>query len=409
MAEFSVDPNVSLYADRTSGMTASEVRALFAVASRPEVISLAGGMPYVQALPQQDILDVMTKVITERGSLALQYGGGLGQITLREELASLMAEEGIAGADPEQICVTVGGSQALDILGKIFINAGDQIAVEAPTYVGAISAFSAYEPEYISIRMDDDGMVVDDLEEALLAGARPKVVYTIPNFQNPAGVTLSHTRRERLVALCHDASIPIVEDNPYGMLRFEGEPLPTLKSMDPHNVIYVGSLSKVFAAGIRIGWAYADSGVLQRFLPAKEAADLCTSNLTQLIAEEYMGGERWRPNLLTLVDTYRRRRDVCIKALEEYFPEGSTWTHPEGGFYVWVTIPEHLDSKALLAAAVDRLVAYVPGTAFYTDGRGANQLRLAFCYPPEDDVAEGVRRLAELLKDEEKLYRSLTS
>lgn len=409
MAEFSVDPNVSLYADRTAGMTASEVRALFAVASRPEVISLAGGMPYVQALPQQDILDVMTKVVTERGSLALQYGGGLGQITLREELSSLMAEEGIPAADPEQICVTVGGSQALDILGKIFINAGDQIAVEAPTYVGAISAFSAYEPQYISVRMDDDGMVVDELEEALLAGARPKFVYTIPNFQNPAGVTLSHARRERLVALCHDAAIPIVEDNPYGMLRFEGEPLPTLKSLDPHNVIYVGSLSKVFAAGIRIGWAYADSGVLQRFLPAKEAADLCTSNLTQLIAEEYMGGERWRVNLSTLVDTYRRRRDVCVKALEEHFPDGSTWTHPEGGFYVWVTIPEHLDSKALLAAAVDRLVAYVPGTAFYTDGRGTNQLRLAFCYPPEDDVAEGIRRLAELLKDEEKLYRSLTS
>lgn len=409
MAEFLVDPYVALYAHRTSGMTASEVRALFAVASRPEVISLAGGMPYVQALPQEDILAVMTKVITERGSLALQYGGGLGQISLREELTSLMAEEGIEGADPEQICVTVGGSQALDILGKIFINAGDQIVVEAPTYVGAISAFSAYEPDYIPIRMDDEGMVVDELEEALLAGVRPKFVYTIPNFQNPAGVTLSYARRERLVALCHDAGIPIVEDNPYGMLRFEGEPLATLKSMDPHNVIYIGSLSKVFAAGIRIGWAYADSAVLQRFLPAKEGADLCTSNLTQLIAEEYMGGDRWRPNLATLVDTYRRRRDACVSALEEHFPEGSTWTHPEGGFYVWVTIPEHLDSKALLAAAVDRLVAYVPGTAFYTDGSGANQLRLAFCYPPEDDVAEGVRRLAELLKDEETLYRSLTS
>lgn len=409
MAEFSVDPYVSLYAHRTSGMTASEVRALFAVASRPEVISLAGGMPYVQALPQEDILDVVTKVIRERGTLALQYGGGLGQATLRGQLASLMAEEGVIGADPEQICVTAGGSQALDILGKIFIDAGDPIVVEAPTYVGAISAFSAYEPDYIPVRMDDEGMVVDELEEALLSGRRPKFVYTIPNFQNPGGMTLSYARRERLVALCHNAGIPIVEDNPYGMLRFEGEALPTLKSMDPHNVIYLGSLSKVFAAGIRIGWAYADTGVLQRFLPAKEAADLCTSNLTQLIAEEYMGGETWRGNLDILVDTYRRRRDACIGALDEHFPEGSSWTHPEGGFYVWVTIPEHLDTKALLAAAVDRRVAYVPGTAFYTDGRGSDQLRLAFCYPPEEDVAEGVRRLAELLKDEQELYRSLTS
>ena len=407
MAEFSIDPYVDLYAHRTSGMTASEVRALFAVASRPEVISLAGGMPYVQALPTEDVLAVVQKVITERGSLALQYGGGLGQISLRERLAGLMAEEGVSGVDPEQICVTVGGSQALDILGKIFIDAGDEIVVEAPSYVGALSAFSAYEPTYVPIRMDDDGMVVEDLEEALVRGVRPKFVYTIPNFHNPAGVTLSLSRREKLVSLCRQAGIPIVEDNPYGMLRFEGEPLPTLKSMDTQNVIYLGSLSKVFAAGIRIGWVNAESGVLQRFLPAKEAADLCTSNLTQLIAEEYMAGDRWRPNLTALVDIYRARRDACVSALEETFPADSSWTHPQGGFYVWVTIPDHFDSRRLLAAAVDRRVAYVPGTAFYPDGRGSDQLRLAFCYPPENDVTEGVRRLAELLTDEEALYRSL--
>jgi 2-aminoadipate transaminase len=406
MAEFSVDPYVALYAHRTAAMTASEVRALFAVASRPEVISLAGGMPYVQALPQEDVLAVMQKVMTERGSLALQYGGGLGQVTLRRQLAALMAEEGIEGADPEQICVTVGGSQALDILGKVFVNAGDEIVVEAPTYVGALSAFSAYEPRYVPIRLDDDGMVVDDLEEAFRGGVRPKFVYTIPNFQNPGGVTLSRARREQLVALCREAGVPIVEDNPYGLLRFEGDALPTLKSMDPQNVIYIGSLSKVFAAGIRLGWAYAESGVLQRFLPAKEAADLCTSNLTQLIAE-YFAGDRWRDNLATLVDIYRRRRDACILALEDTFPAGASWTHPAGGFYVWVTVPEHFDTQRLLAAAVERRVAYVPGTAFYPDGRGRDQLRIAFCYPSEDDVAEGVRRLAELLSDEETLYRSL--
>lgn len=407
MAEFSVDPYVDLYARRTAAMTASEVRALFAVASRPEVISLAGGMPFVQAIPQEDVLAVVHKVITERGALALQYGGGLGQITLRRQLADLMAEEGIEGADPEQICVTVGGSQALDILGKVFLDTGDEIVVEAPTYVGALSAFSAYEPRYRPIPLDDDGMVVDELEVALLAGARPKFVYTVPNFQNPGGVTLSLERRHRLVALCHDAGVPIVEDNPYGLLRFEGEPLPTLKSLDPQNVIYVGSLSKVFAAGIRLGWAYAESGVLQRFLPAKEAADLCTSNLTQLIAEEYFADDRWRRNLKSLVDIYRARRDACLRALEEGFPDGASWTHPAGGFYVWVTVPEHFDMQRLLAAAVQRRVAYVPGTAFYPDGRGRNQLRLAFCYPPEAEVAEGVHRLAALLDDEESLYRSL--
>lgn len=407
MAEFSIDPYVERYAARTAGMTASEVRALFAVASRPEVISLAGGMPYVQALPTEDVMAVVEKVIRERGSLALQYGGGLGQLTLREQLSALMAEEGIPDADPEQICVTVGGTQALDILGKIFLDAGDEVVVEAPTYVGTLSAFSAYEPRFLPVPLDDDGMIVDELERLLVGGARPKFVYTIPNFQNPGGVTLSLERRHRLIALCREAGVPIVEDNPYGMLRFEGEPLPTLKSLDPDNVIYVGSLSKVFAAGIRLGWAYTSSGVLQRFLPAKEAADLCTSNLTQLIAEEYFAGDRWRPNLATLVETYRRRRDRCVQALEASFPEDASWTYPAGGFYVWVTLPDHFDTRRMLAAAVERRVAYVPGTAFYPDGRGANQLRLAFCYPPEDDIEEGVHRLAELLTDEEALYRSL--
>jgi DNA-binding transcriptional MocR family regulator len=408
MAEFSIDPYVERYAARTSGMTASEVRALFAVASRPEVISLAGGMPYVQALPTEDVLAVVEKVIRERGALALQYGGGLGQVTLREQLAGLMAEEGIVGADPEQICVTVGGTQALDILGKIFLDAGDEIVVEAPTYVGTLSAFSAYEPRILTVGLDDEGMKVDELESLLVGGARPKFVYTIPNFQNPGGVTLSLERRHRLIALCRQAGVPIVEDNPYGMLRFEGEPLPTLKSLDPENVIYVGSLSKVFAAGIRLGWAYAESGVLQRFLPAKEAADLCTSNLTQLIAEEWFASDRWRPNLATLVGTYRSRRDACLKALDESFPEGTSWTHPSGGFYVWVTVPDHFDTRRMLAAAVERRVAYVPGTAFYPDDRGTNQMRLAFCYPPEDAIEEGVHRLADLLADEEALYRSLS-
>jgi DNA-binding transcriptional MocR family regulator len=405
MAEYPVDPFVELYARRTSGMTASEVRALFAVASRPDVISLAGGMPFVQALPTEQIVEIARKVLSDDTATALQYGGGLGLSALRERLVALMAAEGVE-ADIEQTCVTVGGTQALDILGKIFIDAGDEIAVEAPSYVGALSAFSAYEPRYVPVPMDDDGMVVEALEEALVKGHRPKFVYTIPNFQNPAGVTMSYSRRERLVALCREAGIPIIEDNPYGMLRFDGEPLPTLRALDPQNVIYVGSLSKVFAAGIRIGWAVAETGVMQRFLPAKEAADLCTSNLTQMIATEYLAGP-WKENLSGLVDIYRRRRDACVEALAECFPADSRWTYPQGGFFVWVTVPEHLDLQKLLAAAVDRKVAYVPGTGFYTDGKGRDQMRLAFCYPPEASIVEGVRRLAELLEDETSLFRSM--
>ncbi len=406
MAEFSVDPYVHLYARRTSGMSASEVRALFAVASRPEVVSLAGGMPYVKALPPQDVIDAVTDVLTDLGTTALQYGGGQGQPGLREKLVMLMAEEGI-DADPDDVVVTNGAQQALDLVGKVLIDPGDEIVIEAPAYVGALSAFSAYEPRYIQVELDEEGMIVEQLEEALLRGARPKFVYTVPNFHNPAGVTMSRVRRERLVALCREASVPIVEDNPYGMLRFEGNPEPCLRSMDPQNVIYLGTVSKTFSPGVRVGWSLAEPGVTQRLILAKEAADLCGSSFNMLVTERYFAGERWRVNLAGLVDVYRRRRDVMVAALDEHFPAGSSWTHPAGGFYVWVTVPDYVDTQALLAAAVERRVAYVPGTAFYPDGRGKDKMRLAYCYPPEDDIVEGIRRLGDLLKDEDELFRSL--
>ena len=407
MAEFNVDPFADRYARRAAGMSASEVRALFAVASRPDVVSLAGGMPYVQALPTEHVLEVVESVLIERADVALQYGAGQGSPQLRERLAMLMSEEGTT-ADPEDFVVTTGAQQALDLVGKILIDPGDTIAVEAPAYVGALSAFSAYEPRYLQIDLDDDGMIVDQLEEALLRGERPKFVYTVPNFHNPAGVTMSRERRERLVALCREARLPIVEDNPYGLLRFEGDPLPTLRSLDPHNVIYLGTVSKVFAPGVRVGWAVAEPGVLQRLVLAKEAADLCGSQLNMLITERYFDGELWRRNLERLVGTYQARRDVMLGSLGEHFPSDAAWTRPAGGFYVWVTLPEYFDTPTLLAAAVDRKVAYVPGTAFYPDGRGRRQMRLSFCYPTEDRIAEGVRRLGELLADEEELYRSLS-
>lgn len=407
MAEFSVDPYVDLYARRTSGMSASEVRALFAVASRPEVVSLAGGMPYVQAIPAEQVLEIVEGVLMERADVALQYGGGQGAPALRERLAMLMAEEETV-ADPEDMVVTTGAQQALDLVGKVLIDPGDLIAIEAPAYVGALSAFSAYEPRYLQIELDDEGMVVERLEEALVRGERPKFVYTVPNFHNPAGVTMSSRRREHLVALCREAHIPIVEDNPYGLLRFEGSMERTLRSLDPQNVIYLGTVSKVFSPGVRVGWALAEPGVLQRLVLAKEAADLCGSNLTMLVTERYLAGDAWRANLERLVATYRRRRDVMLAALAERFPADASWTRPAGGFYVWVTLPSYFDTRTLLAAAVERRVAYVPGTAFYPDGRGTDKMRLAFCYPTEDRIEEGVKRLGELLADEEELYRSLS-
>ncbi|MGZ8630246.1 MAG: aminotransferase-like domain-containing protein [Actinomycetota bacterium] len=407
MAEFSIDRYVDLYAHRTSGMSASEVRALFAVASRPEVVSLAGGMPFVQALPTGDVLDVVRGVLDEHGSMSLQYGGGQGHPALRERLVGLMAAEGVDG-DPEDMVITTGAQQALDLIGKIFVDPGDLIAVEAPSYVGALTAFGAYEPRYLQIEIDDDGMVVDRLEEALVRRERPKFVYTCPNFGNPSGVTLSYTRRQQLVALCREAGIPIVEDNPYGMLRFEGAQIPALRTLDPDNVIYLGTVSKVFSPGVRVGWALAEQSVVQRLVLAKEAADLCGSSFTMLITERYFADERrWRTNLSTLVEVYRTRRDAMLEAIDEHFPAGALRTTPEGGFYVWVTLPDWFDTRAMLAAAVERRVAYVPGTAFYPDGRGRNQMRLAFCYPPEDRIREGIARLGGLLVDEGTLYRSL--
>jgi 2-aminoadipate transaminase len=407
MAEFSIDRFVDSYAERTAGMTASEVRALFAVASRPDVVSLAGGMPFVHALDSGDVADVMLEVLRDGQDTALQYGGGQGSAGLRERLAMLMAEEAVA-ADPEDVVVTTGAQQALDLLGKIFIDPGDVIAVEAPAYVGALTAFGAYQPRYLPIDIDHEGMIVEQLERALLRGDRPKFVYTVPNFGNPAGVTMSHARRQQLVALCGEASVPIVEDNPYGLLRFEGEVEPCLRTLDPDNVIYLGTVSKTFSAGVRVGWALGEQSVIQRLILAKEAADLCGSSLNMAITERWFSDEeRWRGALSGLVGLYRSRRDAMLDALREHMPPGTSWTSPAGGFFVWLTLPEWLNATTMLAAAVERRVAYVPGTAFYADGRGTNNLRLAFCYPSEDHIREGVARLGALLSEEHELYRSL--
>jgi 2-aminoadipate transaminase len=303
--------------------------------------------------------------------------------------------------------ITAGAQQALDLVAKIFVDPGDEIVVEAPAYVGALSAFSAYQPRFLQVDLDDDGMMVEQLEELLLKGSRPKFVYTVPNFGNPAGVTMSYNRRERLVALCREAGVPILEDNPYGMLRFEGESLPCLRSLDPDNVIYLGTVSKVFAPGVRVGWALAEQSVTQRLIRAKEAADLCGSSFTMTVTERYFAGDRWRANLASLVDLYRSRRDTMLEALAEHFPSDASWTHPAGGFYVWATLPSYVDTQAMLAAAVDRKVAYVPGTAFYPDGRGTDQMRLAFCYPSEDRIREGIALLGVLLGEQEQRYRSL--
>ncbi|MDO9108894.1 MAG: PLP-dependent aminotransferase family protein [Coriobacteriia bacterium] len=394
------------YAQRIGDVRSSAVRDLFAAASRPDMISLSGGMPEVRAVPAHAVADAAHGAIVHAGAQALQYGSSNGRVELREIIVELMAETGvrIAAAD---VVVTAGAQQGLDLLAKTFLDPGDVVICEGPTYVGALQAFSAYQPDIRCIPMDGEGMRMDLLEAELrtVGYQGAKFIYTIPNFQNPRGVTLSAPRRRRLLELAREYDVPVIEDDPYGRLRFEGGHVKPLRALDDE-VIYLGTFSKIFAPGLRLGWMTAPQPILAKVLLVKQAADLCGSAFAQVTAERYFAGTRWRKVLQGLARTYAERRDAMLAALEEYFPPEASWTRPEGGFFVWVEFPEFLDTKTMLAEAVEHGVTYVPGDGFYPDGRGRNCMRLAFCYAEPEAITEGIRRLAEVLEDRLELYRA---
>ncbi len=394
------------YASRLSGVRSSAVRDLFAAASRSDMISLSGGMPEVSKVPIAAVAQAASEAILHEGTAALQYGSSEGREQLRTVIAELMAEIGVR-LTPADIVVTAGAQQALDLLAKAFVDPGDVIITEGPTYVGALQAFSAYQPDIRCIPMDDDGMRMDLLEAELKRlGARgAKFIYTIPNFQNPAGVTMSPERRRRLLELAREYDIPVVEDDPYGRLRFEGGHMKPLRSLDDE-VIYLGTFSKIFAPGLRLGWVTAPRPILAKILLVKQGADLCGSNFAQVTAERYFLGTRWRRVLQGLTATYSERRDAMLVALDEHFPPEARWTKPDGGFFVWVEMPAYVDCASMLAEAVEHGVTFVPGDGFYPDGRGRNCMRLAFCYAEPEKIVEGIRRLAEVLEDRLELYRA---
>jgi len=394
------------YAERLRDVRSSAVRDLFAAASRPDMISFSGGMPYVDGVPAHTVADAAHDAIVGQGSCALQYGSSEGRPELREFITELMAEIGVR-LRANDIIVTAGAQQALDLIAKVFIDPGDVIIAEGPTYVGALQAFSAYQPDVRCIPMDEDGMRMDLLEAELSRIGRrgAKFIYTIPNFQNPGGVTLSAERRRRLLELSHQYDVPVIEDDPYGRLRFEGGHIKPLRALD-EEVIYLGTFSKIFAPGLRLGWVTAPRPILSKILLVKQAADLCGSAFAQVVAERYFAGSRWRRTLQGLTRTYGERRDAMLAALEEHFPPEARWTRPEGGFFVWVEFPEFLDTDAMLAEAVEHGVTFVPGTGFFPDGRGRNSMRLAFCYAEPERIDEGIRRLAEVLEDRLELYRA---
>jgi len=401
-----LDPWVDAYASRANAMRASEIRALFAVAARPEVVSLAGGMPYVQALPIEMLADTAQRLLTERGAVALQYGSGQGDVMLREQILQVIGEVGIT-AHPDDIVVTTGSQMALDLVTRVFCDPGDVVLVEAPSYVGALGVFRAYECDVVHVAMDVEGLVPTALEEAIAsaraAGKTIKLIYTIPSFHNPAGVLQGQQRRGELLAIAQREGILILEDDPYGLLGFEGEPPRAIRAQDADGVVYLGSFSKTIASGLRVGWAVAPHGVREKLVLANEAAVLCPSNYTQLTISEYLATQPWREQIKTFQEVYRERRDALLESLQALMPAGTTWTIPAGGFYSWLTLPHGLDATAMLPRAVANLVAYVPGTGFYVDGQGRHNLRLSYCYPDPDRIREGVRRLAVVIEGEIEL------
>lgn len=398
-----MDPWIDSYAQRAQGLTASAIRALFAVASRPEVVSLAGGMPFVSALDSDRFAEIAARVVREQGAVALQYGSGQGDQTLREQILEISGLVGVR-SHPDDVVVTAGSQMGLDLVTKIFCDPGDTVLVESPSYVGALGVFRSYQCNVVHVAMDSEGLDPQALREALVtarASDSPvKLIYTIPSFHNPAGLTQSSQRRQEILAIAQEFNVPILEDDPYGLLGFEGEPPQAIRSLDDQGVIYLGSFSKIIASGLRVGWVIAPHGVREKLVLAAEAATLCPSNFSQLTVSRYLAEQPWQQQIKVFQELYRERRDSLLQSMQALMPAGTTWTVPQGGFYSWVTLPHQLNATTMLPRAISSLVAYVPGTGFYADGQGANNLRLSYCYPEPARIQEGVRRLAGVIEAE---------
>jgi DNA-binding transcriptional MocR family regulator len=403
MSGTSLDPHIGRYAARTRGMTASEIRALFAVASRPEVVSLAGGSPYTAALPLDAVGEMLGQLVVDRGAVALNYSSGQGDPRLREQICDVMSLVGIS-ATADDIVITVGSQQALDLISRVLLDPGDVILAESPSYVGALGSFASAEANVIHVAMDENGLIPSAVREAIescrKANQKIKFLYTIPNYQNPAGVSLSEDRRVELLAIAEEHDLLIVEDDPYALLGFDAEPATALRARDSERVIYLGSFSKTFAPGMRVGWAVAPHGVREKLVLASEAQILCPPTFNQLAVSTYLATQPWKEQIKVFRELYRERRDAMIDALSALMPDSVSWTYPHGGFFVWVKLPDGIDAKAMQAAAVSARVAYVPGIAFYADGSGGSHMRLSYCFPPPERIREGVRRLAAVLEHE---------
>jgi 2-aminoadipate transaminase len=392
-------------------MKSSAMRDLMALTERDDVISLAGGLPDTSTFPPDSYASLMRTVAAQSCARALQYGPTEGLTAVKRCIVQVMAAEGMT-VDPDEVLVTTGGQQVIDLVCKTLVDPGDVVIAEAPTYPGAVPTFCAYQADVVQVTMDRDGMRIDELEATLdeleRTGRTPKFIYTVPNFHNPAGVTMSLERRRHLVRLASERELLVLEDNPYGLLRYEGEQLPTLHSLDQEFVIYASTFSKILSPGVRLGWTVAPAPVLAKMMIGKQSSDLCSSSISQYFVSAYFESGPWEDYVRSLIEIYRRRRDVMLDSLAEHFPREADWTHPQGGLFIWATLPDYIDTTDLLARALQEHVAFVPGRAAYVDGRGGSEMRLNFSGVSEDQIREGVRLIGEVLREQVALYGTLT-
>ena len=381
-------------------LKASEIRELLALTADPSIISFAGGLPAAELFPIDKWIEASNKVMKNNGAAALQYGPTDGYARLREHCVTRMEKVGCKDVKPEDIQILSGSQQGLDFVPRIFIDPGDYIIVESPTYLGALNAFKAYEPKFLQVALDEDGMILEDLEEKLKNHDNVKFIYVISDFQNPSGKTWTLERRKGLIELANKYDIMILEDNPYGELRFEGEVQPSLRSLDTEDrVIFMGTFSKIFSPGIRVGWFNAAPKVLEKFNLVKQGADLQTSTTTQMILSQFLDDNDLEAHIDQIIKVYGKRKNVMVDAMKKYFPEEVTFTNPEGGLFLWVTLPEGLNARDIAVKAIEQKVAFVPGGAFYPESPEENHFRLNYSCMPEDKIEEGIKRLGDVLKD----------
>ena len=389
------------FAKRLDNLEGSAIRELLKITQRPEVISFAGGMPAPELFPVEEMKKVSVAVLEEQGKVALQYTTTEGYLPLREKIAQRMNKTLNTNVKPDDILITSGSQQGLDFSGKTFLDKGDVVLCESPSYMGALNAMKAYEPEFIEIATDNDGMKMEELEKVLASNNKVKLIYVIPDFQNPSGRTWPLERRLKFMEIINKYEIPVVEDNPYGELRFDGETLPSLKSLDTKGlVIYLGTFSKIFCPGYRLGWTCAAPKILEKFNICKQGADLQASTIGQMEVNKFMEMYDLDAHVKKIKECYVKRRDVMLKTMEEEFPEGVEFTHPQGGLFTWVTLPEGIDAGEMAKKCLEKNVAYVPGASFYPNGGVFNTCRLNYSNMPEDKIVEGIKRMGEVLREE---------